>query len=165
MLTWAFNKDNMSFKLCGTYETMFHTDRKGDEKSRVYINECDYEIPKDVVDNHFSDLQFNPFTEYKFIVNKEKYDEYNFWGGFPYGGFFVSACVVNNDNEIIKDGFYPQSNSREIRILEEFFNCIGYDSVIGRFNWREVKEYEENGYKLVLWYGAAKNNAMFVKER
>ena len=47
MLTWAFNKDNMSFKLCGTYETMFHTDRKGDEKSRVYINECDYEIPKD----------------------------------------------------------------------------------------------------------------------
>ena len=132
MLTWAFNKDNMSFKLCGTYETMFHTDRKGNEKSRVYINECDYEIPKDVVENHFSDLQFNPFTEYKFIVNKEKYDEYNFWGGFPYGGFFVSACVVNND---------------------------------GRFNWREVKEYEENGYKLVLWYGAAKNNAMFVKER
>ena len=165
MLIWAFNKDSKSFKLCGTYEVLFHSDIMGSEESRVYINECDYEISKDDVEKYFSDLQFNPFTEYKFIVNKEKYDEYNIWGGFPCGGYFVSACVVDNDNKIIKDKFYSQSNSCKIRILEEFFNCIGYDSVIGRFNWRKIKEYEENGYKLVLWYGAAKNNAILVKER
>ena len=165
MLVWAFNKDDKTFKLCGTYENLFHTDRMGCEESRVYIDECDYELPKDVVENHFSDLQFNPFMEYKFIVNKEKYDEYNFWGGFPYGGFLIMACVIDNNNKILKDRFYPQSNSREIQILEYFFNCIGYDSVIGRFGWRKAKEYEEDGYKLVLWYGAAKNNAMFVKKR
>jgi len=163
MLVWAFNKDEKSFKLCGTYETLFWSNRVGCEESRVYLDECDYELPKDMVENHFSDLQFNPFTEYKFIVNKDKFDEYSVLRSFP-TGYFCSSCIVDNDGNVLKNRFYPQSSSAEIRILEELFNCIGYDSIIGRTDWLEAKEYEKNGYKLVLWYGAAKNNAMFVKK-
>jgi hypothetical protein len=163
MLVWAFNKNNKSFKLCGTYETLFWTDRMGCKESSVYINECDYELPKDVVDAYFSDLLFNPFTEYKFIVNKEKYEKYNSFGDFP-TTYLGTVCIVDDNNKVLNDRLYSQSNNPKISILEKFFECIGYKVEIYRLNYNMEKEMKEKGYEPVYYYGSGRGCALFVKK-
>jgi hypothetical protein len=165
MLYWLLKKGTKEFKLCGTYDNLRYGDRKGDEASFVTFGECDYELPKETVESFFSNLEFNPFSDYKFIVNKEKFEKFSIIEYFPSGLWFMDAFLIDEDNKIASPYFYPRSNSRDIRLLESLFNCIGYSTTFGRFGWREAERYvEEDGYKLVFWYGAAKNNAFFAKK-
>ena len=167
LLVWAFNKSSKTFKLCGDYSQMFSSLAKKGENNEVHLSDCNYTLDKSVIENHFSHLAFNPFKDYKFMVNKEKYERFYCLKWLFADNWNISVVNIDDDKKIIGNIFRSNSNSSEINVLEALFDSIGYESIYGRYKFysTEIKELEKEGYKLVLWYGAAKTNALFVREK
>lgn len=160
MLIWILNEKEKTFKLCGEYDCLLTHSAIG--KDMVYYDECDYQLPKEAVDNFFSTFA-NIVSEYKFLVNEEKYKKYNFFKDFPID-WYVHVVKINENKEVEKCHVSTESYSKEIQIIEEFLTMLGYEYFLGRYNWKEVTEYEKEGYKY-LRYGASKACYLFAKKK
>ena len=164
MLYWVLKE--RTFHLIGTYDNMFFGGINGNDK--IYIDECNYELPQEVIDRYFKNgFNFNPFKEYKFVVNKEKYEKYNVFDSFPTCWMIVVAKA--NDNYEIVEQYHSTSSSDAVRILEKMFQAIGYkygeNYFYARLNYKEVKESEKEGFKVLCEYGAARNCYLMVKSK
>ena len=163
MLYWVLKE--RTFHLIGTYDNMFFGGINGNDK--VYIDECNYELPQKEVDKSFTNrFNFNPFKGYKFVVNKDKYEKYNAFNELPIC-WMIGVAKANDKNEIVEQ-YYSTSNSDEIRTLEKMFQAIGYkygeNYFYARLNYKEVKESEKEGFKVLYNYGAARNCYLMVKK-
>jgi hypothetical protein len=153
---WAIDKKNKYLYLCGT-----------ELYARDYIlpKDGDCVIPNDKVAHYFGWLLINPFSGYKFVINKEKHGKLvSSFIPFPYGvtNFELKEEV---EQELTSRTWFGASSSNDlVAFFGSFFEAIGYKVKICRLDYDTEKEMKEDGYEPAYYYGSGRGCALFVKK-